>query len=78
MVKRKLYVDKGPTRTVYLQDKSTGQLEGRRLIKKNERQDKILNLREEGTGRIFGFLPEGRKTIPVKGSNERRGYTRHF
>lgn len=79
-MKRKFYVDKDPTRTIYIQAKKTGKLKGRRLARKGEKSDKILNIRvkspEEESGQIYGFLPSGRKTISVKGSGRSRGYSR--
>jgi hypothetical protein len=76
----KFYVDPDPTRTKYLQNPKTGKMRGRRRAKKGERSDQILNIRasqpEEISGQIFGFLPEGKKRIPVKGSSHSRAHTR--
>lgn len=71
--KRKLYIDKDPTRTKFIQSKSTGKMMGRRSIKKGERQDKILNIRDRETGELFGFTPQNVTTI--RGSNIARGHT---
>lgn len=74
--KPNFYVDKDPTRTRFLMDRKTGLLEGRRLVKKGERSDNILNIREKSSGEIYGFLPKGITRFPVKASNTSRGHLR--
>jgi hypothetical protein len=76
----RFYVDKDPTGTIYLQSKTTGKLRGRRVAKKGEKSDKILNIRVkepgEASGQIYGFLPAGKKTIPVKADSNKRATLR--
>lgn len=76
----RFYADPDPTRTKFLMDKQTGKLKGRRLAKKGERSDQLLNIRvkkpSEASGQIFGFLPSGVTRIPVKASSTSRATTR--
>lgn len=72
--KKKFYVDPDPTHTKFLMNKSTGKMMGRRKIHKNERQDKILNIRNSENGQLYGFTPKGITTI--RGSSIARGSTR--
>ena len=74
-IKPKLYVDTDPTKTIYIQNEE-GLMQGRRHIKKYERADKLLNLREKSSGRLYGFLPSGITKIQVHGSSHSRGTTR--
>jgi len=80
MTKYKFYVDKDPTRTVSLRSKKTGRMRGRRKAKKGEKSDQILNIRVKSpqavSGQIFGFLPKGKKRIPVKASKKARAHVR--
>lgn len=74
-IKPKFYID-SETRTVALQNKSTGKLFGRRATRKGERSDMTHPIRNSETGEIFGRAPRGITKIQVHGSSHSRGTTR--